>query len=429
MEVKVKKIIFLLICLFISCFLIQFNFTIINEKSLEGNVQNKSEVHFKLADWWTCKFQNDYEDWYNENFGFSKLLIRVNNQLLYSMLDVSKAREVLVGKGGHLFYENYINEYTGNNYVGEDAIDLFKFHLEKIQDTLAKEGITLITTFAAGPASYFPEDIPAKWGAEGFNSIYKSMSAKLSNTPINFIDFNSWFKKLKPVSKYPLFPKNGTHWSRYSIILVTDSLLKYIENKAGLQLPKLMIKDVVTSDSILPPDNDIYKVANIFANRLSEKLAYPDFTYQVNEGTEKFSLLGIGDSYMDMLYYYSKLTPACFKEMDFLPYYLEEYHSDGAPNTSIETINIKEEIRKHKVILLMATEANYGSFYWGFVDEVYNCFFESEKLQKDDFSLRKFKARIMKDQNWFKNIQKAAKKKNIPFENELTDAAIWLMNN
>jgi hypothetical protein len=38
---------------------------------------------------------------------------------------------------------------------------------------------------------------------------------------------------------------------------------------------------------------------------------------------------------------------------------------------NVADINLSDEINKHDVIMLMATEANLADFGWGFIDNVY----------------------------------------------------------
>ena len=101
---RIKKWLLVIIWSSVLVFTLQYNLKIFKERELGGNSIKKPDVQFTFDGWFSGEFQKSYEDWYNENFGFAKTLVRFNNQILYSCLGVSHAEEVIVGKKGHLFY-------------------------------------------------------------------------------------------------------------------------------------------------------------------------------------------------------------------------------------------------------------------------------------------------------------------------------------
>ena len=98
-----------------------------------------------------------------------------------------------------------------------------------ISDTLQKLNKQLLFVFAPGKASFYPEYIPDKYLTQKGITNYQIFLEGIKQRGINHIDFKKWFSDNKYKSKYPLYPQHGVHWSTYGTALVTDSLIKKIE--------------------------------------------------------------------------------------------------------------------------------------------------------------------------------------------------------
>ena len=102
--------------------LLQFGVKWFPEKPLQGAVTLEQDVRFSVTAWENESFQHGKEKYLNQAFGFRNFLVRINNQLYYSILDIAKAKGVVVGKNGYLFEETYINDYLGASFVGQERV-------------------------------------------------------------------------------------------------------------------------------------------------------------------------------------------------------------------------------------------------------------------------------------------------------------------
>ena len=85
---------------------------------LEGDVRLPSDVEFKKENWFSGEFQSQKEEYLNSMFGFRSLFVRLNNQIAYSIFNKAKAKGVIIGKENYMYEINYINGYTGLDYIG-----------------------------------------------------------------------------------------------------------------------------------------------------------------------------------------------------------------------------------------------------------------------------------------------------------------------
>jgi len=197
---------------------------------LKGHIERVERPVFNFSDWFSSTYQTKMDKRTQNKFGFRSVFIRLKNQIDYTFFDEIHAREVVEGKQGFLYEEAYIKSYLGNSFIGEETIINKAKKLKFLQDTLTQMDKTLIIILAAGKATIYPDYFPVEYDTlEKTRSNYTAYRKQLSNHQVNFIDFNDWFLQLKDTSRYLLYPKQGTHWSKYGECLVADSLIKYIE--------------------------------------------------------------------------------------------------------------------------------------------------------------------------------------------------------
>ena len=195
--------------------LIQTKLNIFELSPLKGDVRYPAQAQFSISDWFSSKYQEEKETYLNSMFGFRSTCVRVNNQIAYSFFKKANANGVIIGKDNYLYEESYLNSYNGSDFLGQDSINHTLNRLKYLTDTLKKLNKQLIVVFAAGKASFYPEYIPDSYLKSNVdNTNYKALSIGAKNIGLNVIDFNAWFVKNKSISKYPLYPKHGIHWSQ-----------------------------------------------------------------------------------------------------------------------------------------------------------------------------------------------------------------------
>lgn len=418
----------LLVIVFAIMFLplLQSRLKIFELRPLKGDIVSPYRANFNITDWFSSKYQEEEENYLNSMFGFRSICVRINNQIAYSFFNYANANGVIVGKNNYLYEESYLNSFNGTDFLGQDSINHILNRLKYLSDNFERLNKKLIIVFAAGKASFYPEFIPNRYlKSKNYITNYKSLSRGAKEIGLNVIDFNSWFVKSKPISKYPLYPKHGIHWSNYGMAFVADSIVKNIENLIGIDMPDITYNEV----NIHKPnggDTDIGDGMNLLFDLNGFDMAYPKVIIN-NEWKKKPNVLVISDSFYWGIYNFD--ISKCFNTSHFWYYNKQVYPESATKELLTENLNISDEILKHDVILIMATEATLKRIGWGFIEKAEKYFKGSGSNENEDFNLSKridnWKVYIKKNAKWLESIKVVAAKRNISLDSMVTLDAIW----
>src|ERR1043166_8057371 len=240
--INVKKIIF--ICLLIAWLTpaIQQRYAFINSKGLAGWFPYFPIPEFTWDGWFSGGYQPEMDKGLDSNIGLRGAFVRTNNQLNHSLFNINFAQSIITGKEDCLFEEAYINAFIGNPPADSNKVKLTLAETKYVQDELEKSGCKLLIILAPGKGSFYPEYIPDRYNvSQRKTNYYDLYSHYLKNSGIHYLDFNDYFKKLKSHAPYPLYTKQGTHWSAYGAALAMDSLLRYIKRDLNIDVPQVKI--------------------------------------------------------------------------------------------------------------------------------------------------------------------------------------------
>ncbi len=435
---KLKNSIFIIFCLALFIPVIQSSFSVFHERPLQGSFVSVDKPTLKYARWMNGSYQDSIELYLKENIGLGSFLIRLNNQLDYSLFNKSNAKKTIVGKSGFLFEESYIYAHRGDDFQGRANLSKRIKKLKLVQDQLQDMGIEFVFIIAPGKASFHEEYIPDYYHMETADSTnYETVHNELILQNINHIDFGQYFLEIKQQSPYPLFPKNGIHWSYYGVTLVMDSIANYIEKKSNLDLVDFTSNEgiiVYNSNEIRGTDSDIGNALNLLHPPKSNILYYPDVVFNSSK-KDKPNLLSIGDSFNNSFFnlypYYSKL----FSDSSRFWYYNQTVNwpeSVAAENIAVKSLNVKQEIESRDIIMIVSTEQNLGNPGFGFQDFIYpNLLPDSVKDTEENLRLNKINEivnRIKGDPEWLKAIQQKAVNNNISLEDQIRLDAEWMLD-
>ncbi|MCD4696938.1 MAG: hypothetical protein K8S16_11940 [Bacteroidales bacterium] len=405
---------------------VQKKFTLFRVADLDGDFVLAEKPGFLWEDWFNGNFQSEYDKYLEENIGFRNLLVRITNQLDYSLYNIPRAEGVVICKENQLIEYDYIRAYNGGDFLGEANIDKRIRKFKFVQEHLKKEyGIDFILVFEPGKASFYPELIPEKYlTRQNPKTNYDYFVKKATDHNVNFIDFNKWFKQLKGATKYPLYPRYGTHWSIYGMSFATDSLISYLEHIRQIDLNDIYIDSLEIETHARKPDYDMGAAMNlIFRLPETDTLAYPAFRFENNPVKPKPMVLAIADSYY-WNFYNTGITHSLFKNQAFWYFGNLVYPEYYKEPTFATNLNLKEEVEKQDIILLMVTERFLHKFDWAFVDKLYKIYGESSKYDR----AYEYKSEIWIFTEWIDKVIAKAESGNIPFEIMLEREANYMYN-
>lgn len=436
---QLKNILFGLLMLMTGLPLIQRTVPVFREKPLKGSYEVPVKPEATIKTIFNGEYQESFNDFAEHTIGLRPLLVRINNQIAYSVFDTALASGVIIGKQNYLYEINYIKAWKGWDYIGDEAV---RQQVEKavfVQKKLREAGKTLIFVMAPGKASYFPEYIPDQYirKQSGEKTNYESLRKAYLENQLPLIDFNKWFVDMKDTVSFPLYPQCGIHWSAYGVALSLDSLIRYIEKDRSIDMVDFGWNGFDLPDTLRSPDYDIAEGMNLLFSIPHYPMAYPKIWFGSEEGKVKPNALVVSDSYYWNIFG-TGLSARIFNDNSFW-YYNTEAHNPAwdSPKKTVD-IDITEAAGQADVIIIMATEANLYRFPYGFTERLYEAMVSNGNVRPSETpvvvnSVKETEiAEMMKamdsSPDWKKMIEKKAADKGISYEEMLKLDATWVWN-
>ncbi|MCK9421885.1 MAG: hypothetical protein M0Q38_04755 [Bacteroidales bacterium] len=341
--------------------------------ALNGYFESVEKPQLSLASLWSGEYQEKMNRHLDQSVGMREWLVRLYNQLDFSLFSVSHARQVVVGKQDYLFEEPYIDAWLGRDFIGKRSINARVNQIRRLQDLLWKRNRTLlVVVFPPDKGTFYPEKIPDRYlKKSGTMTNYQWYKRKFEESKVNFIDFNEWFLKMKDTSRYMLYPKTGIHWSSYGAFLAFDSLTRYIGAHLNKPLIEIKNKTIQLSETTRGRDADIDEGLNLIWDISHPPLAYPSVIFRKKPNTVFPRALFIGDSFYFTLAEGGYIANT-FANRDFWYYDQDVYVGSYNTEKKTQALNLQDQLAHMQVIILLQTNAGYGNVGYGFVDRLLN---------------------------------------------------------
>lgn len=399
---------------------------VFEKQTLEGGITLAEKPEFKKDKYWDLSWQEEFGKYINDNFGCRTWYVQLINQIRYSFFSHTKAPGVVIGKDGELFIESYIDDYIGRNYIGKSKIDSTVAKIKTLQDSLSARGKDLIVVFAPGKASFYPELLPDRYISKKKDSTnYNVYASSLKSKNVNFIDLNKWFFNNKGNFKYSVYPKYGTHWNHYGMTVALDTIIKYIEKKRNINLPDLNYDIVNYNSKLKGNDFDVGILMNLLSPIKKDINPYP--FYKITNEKEnvtytKPDVLVVGDSYWWCMVG-DDLPKQFFREDEYWFYNRDVVFQNNQQKDKVKEQNLSSSLAQRDVVILMATEATFYMFPYGFVDNAY-------KLYCNDNSKRinEIKNDINKDKEWLDKVTFKATENKISLAKQMQLDAEYILS-
>jgi hypothetical protein len=365
-------LIFVLFCLLLP--FLENKFKITKNKPLLGYIDEIQTIELTRNSWFNDSFQLYYEKNCNMKFGFRNDLIRLNNEIAYSLFGDIKTNAVVKGKDNYIFNYDYLNAYLGLDFIGQERIDSTLYKLKKIQDTLKSQGQDLIIILNPGKASYCSEFIPSHWSQKKQKiSNYSAYKNGMIKSGILFLDFRQWFLSMKKTSPYILYSTAGTHWNQYGEYLASDSLLKHIEVLKNKDLPDIILDSVKVRNYNNDVEYELAGILNINTRIPTKPMPQTYFHFNCKD-KDKEKAIVISDSYYNVIWHRG-LSSYALENGPFWYYFREFYSKYGANPKQRKEVDLLKELKACNTIVLLSSDVNLTHFGFGFIEDVYQLYF------------------------------------------------------
>lgn len=428
-EQHIKSWLFRIIIIILFIPLVQQKTDWMHVHALFGISENAPYPFFSKETWLSEEYQKQKDNYLNQNFGFRNWLVRLNNQITYSIYGQVHCSNVVVGKNNQLYQDFYIDGYDGKDFIGKDVIKEKCFKLKKIQDTLSKKGINFLVLLAPGKADFFPEYIPDQYKEildKKLPTNYQFISAALNEKKINTIDFNKWYMEHKNKTDFPLYPQGGVHWSVYGAAFAADTLIENMKRISGKNYIDIKIKKGEMRDTIPVPDRELTDGMNLMFPLPAYKTAYPNVEYDT-AGKIKPNVLTISDSYINNLSEVG-LIKYGFSDQSLNFESFNMAHSMFTNNyIYVNLLDVQKEIESRDFVIIITTVPNLNRFGWGFIESVYDIYYNTDSEKQKERQIKYWEDRILHTPEWIENIKQKANKEGHSLEIELRANAEYMI--
>lgn len=174
------------------------------------------------------KFQQEFDQYFNDHFGFRQSLVSMNTSLRYK-LKVSSNPNVLIGKQGWLFYtaEKSMDDYQGEVRFTEEELARITRNLKERQDWLSNKGIYSLFLVGPNKQSVYSEYLPERIYGQP-TRLDQLMAYFKKNADINMIDLRQKIKSHK--DELPSYYATDTHWNDYGGYLAYEEVMSQLRN-------------------------------------------------------------------------------------------------------------------------------------------------------------------------------------------------------
>jgi hypothetical protein len=391
---------------------LQRRFRIFELTPLEGAFEVIERPDFSAGRFIKGNYQQEIERFIEEKAGFRPLLVRIRNQVDFLLYRKAHAEGVIIARKGVVIEEDYILEYLGRLFIGKNTIDKKLDRIKFLQDTLSQKGIRLAIVFAPGKASFHADLIPNRYRPDDKSlSNYDYFIQQCRTLGINHLDLNQYFRDMKSTAPYPLYPKFGTHWSTYGMSLAADTLVKYVGSLSGKPLNQIKYGPVDLTSNLRDTDFDGGKSMNLLWKPRTDKMAYPRLSFENDAQKHRPMVLVVADSYYWNIYN-AGIPKNIFANEAFWYYHRQVYPDFYVDQKTVDQLDIRAEIEKQEVILVMITERFLHTAFWHFTDDLYRIYkpgFQEDHLYNYGNSIRR-------DRQWFGDVIEKAKKRGLSIE-------------
>lgn len=320
------------------------------------------------------------DDYILQNFPGRSTLIKVKNQLLYSIFGISN-NESVVKIDDNLIATESLNYFHGANSISDEKMDALINKLERLNEILNKKNKKMLVILTPTKARYydgrvtFADRLIDKYDTHEYKLPYEHFKEKTKESELKIFDAIELIDNNKDVfiaGTVPLFYKVGHHWSNYKSNLVGVELIKYINKEFGIRLPSISVS-YDEADEPFYPDNDLQEVLNIYS-KPKEKFYNPTLNY-IDASIDEKNYIICGGSFMSGL-----LIPNITDGINNEVYEVMNkffFYNHFADNITFETydeinekFNLIDHINKTDVFIFEIHELNFYNASFGFLDYI-----------------------------------------------------------
>lgn len=300
-----------------------------------------------------------------DSVAWRSLLIRLNNQLQFTLFSKSSNPGIFIGAGSSLHGINNIKEYCLRDFAVFRPIALTRVAMLKaIQDKVESQGRRFLYLITPNKSAAHPSEFLGLYDCrasaaerEAFLDRYIDL---LRSAEIKYLDIASRIHGELAARERSLFPRGGVHWNELGSALAGRDLVSRLGQMTGQELPEV---SWTTSWDHQPTgnDRDLLELLNLLFP--ADKYLVPHLTYVRDETrpcTRPMRAAVVGGSFVWPLMAHMQRT-GCITS-DFFFYLVisqTRYSAASAAGENVAKVDHRA-IEEADVVVLEENEQNLG---------------------------------------------------------------------
>ena len=183
----------------------------------------------------TVSYVGALESWWNDNFGFRRVLVRQYSRLQLAF-GLSPTKSVIVGKAGWLYFaeDDALAAYRAVRPFKADDIARWQRRMEARRDWLAARGIRFLVVIAPNKETVYPEFMPDTLNRVGRVSRLDQLLAHMrERSTVAILDLRPALVAAKETGI--VYLRTDTHWNERGSLLASSEIV----GRLGAWFPRL----------------------------------------------------------------------------------------------------------------------------------------------------------------------------------------------
>ncbi len=245
--------------------------------------------------------QTDFEQYIQQNLPGKPLMVRLRNQITFSLLATTPNNNYSMNRDRNLFTWGNVSAYMQYNepITEEFAKDLVR-KIEQVEDLAAQNGIQTFVYITPCKVRYYQDELPwvdKAMAPEQTTGNYERLLEALETSGLNYFDSIAYIDAHRQEfdQRVPLYYRTSVHWSTYVGNLVGAAFGDYMEAQSGYNLPELSIT-ARPCDEPVYPDSDAFNTFNLLQKSYDQY--YEPVIEVTDSATDAPGMLCRGGSFM-----------------------------------------------------------------------------------------------------------------------------------
>jgi len=178
------------------------------------------------------KYPGQFEEYFNDNYGFRKTLVSLNARIMDDIFNESPDARAVIGKDGWLYFDNEdsLLDFSGRAKISDDLINKNIDAFYRNWQQFKRQNIGYLLVIAADKATIYPEYIPDYIKQGKTHRIDKFLEALLKKYPdFPVLDLRPILLSAK--KNEIIYHKTDTHWNRSGAHYAYVKILEKLSNK------------------------------------------------------------------------------------------------------------------------------------------------------------------------------------------------------